>query len=1394
MISPNEPLPASGNNKTTGTGSGARASNNTNENDESNYSREHQRYKELFDHSLNGIAIHEIVLDDDRKPIDYIFLDANPAFEALTGLVVKDILGKRVTEVIPGIEKSSFIEVYGKVALTGESIHIEEYAAPLEKYFDITAFSPKKGQFVAIFSDITEQKKAVAEIQKSEDQYRRLFEQSNDAVFIHSTDGSLIDVNIRACEMLGYSKEQLITLNLLDLHPNQEKEETSRGLRAIDTASSVRIESKLIKSNGTIIDVDISSNIIDPEKGVIQGIVRDITERKIADELIRKEKEFTDNILECINDTFYLFDPETGEGLLWNKALEEMSGYDYNVVRHYPPTHFYPPEEHHLINGVMKSLEETGRANVSLSYITKDGTRIPYEYSAARISHPDGRNLVSVIGRDITERKNTEENVRRLNQFLDSLIDNADVWLNVLDENANVVIWNKAAERISGYKKEEVIGHAKIWEWAYPDEKYREEITTQAAAIIEKNRVLEDFVTTIQCKNGKTRIISWNSRNLTDEHGNPIGSIALGRDITEHKKAEDALRESERKLATIIDHSTDVFYIQDTENNLTYVSPQCERVFGYTPEEMKVNWTTLITDNPMNEEGIKLTEKAIETGERQRAYILESKHKDKHSVFIEINESPIKDEFGNVIGITGASHDITEELQAQEAFKKSEERYRILYENTPVMLHSIDGSGNIISVSHHWLKNLGFERDEVIGRKSTEFLTEASRKFAQEVVLPDFFKKGYCKDIPYQFVKKNGEIIDVLLSAISEKDESGNVVHSYAALIDITERKKAENALRDTLAFNKTILDSSPDLIYIYDLQEGRNIYSNEGITNILGYSVPEIQDYGETLLPKLMHPDDFQRYLKEIIPQYELAKDGDIIEHDYRIKHKDGDWRWLHSKELIFTRDDTGKPKQIFGIINDISARKDAMQVIEMLAKFPSENPNPVLRISSDGRILYGNTSSDFLLKYLKTEVGEFLPDSWKMIVERIFVDNKPEVIEQEVGEVVLSLNFAPIQEFDYINVYGLDITDRINAQRKIEHLSRFPSENPNPVLRIDKDGTIIYSNDSSSPLLELWDCKEGECLSPEWHVFAVDALESGVPQWTEAICGDRTFALTYAPVSEEDYINVYALDITDRKKLEHELREYSVHLEDMVEERTQDLRETQDQLVKKEKLAILGQLAGGISHELRNPLGAIKNSAYFLNIILKDKSEDVKSSLDIIDNEVTASTKIIESLLDFARPSKSIRQEIDIHAILDSVLERLSSPSNITVHRTYPDRPLLIHGDPSKFKQAIENIVINGYQAMPQGGTLSISSSIVEGKEGSGEVKILISDTGIGMTHNVLAHLFEPLFTTKAKGIGLGLSLTKTLLEMNQGSIDVESEEGKGSTFIITIPTNGGKSVPKE
>jgi PAS domain S-box-containing protein len=255
---------------------------------------------------------------------------------------------------------------------------------------------------------------------------------------------------------------------------------------------------------------------------------------------------------------------------------------------------------------------------------------------------------------------------------------------------------------------------------------------------------------------------------------------------------------------------------------------------------------------------------------------------------------------------------------------------------------------------------------------------------------------------------------------------------------------------------------------------------------------------------------------------------------------------------------------------------------------------------------------------------------------------------------------------------------------------------------------------------------------------------------------------------------------DITERKQAEEALHNYSGRLEEMVAERTRELRDTQEQLVRQEKLAVLGHLAGGVGHELRNPLAVINNAVYYLKLIQPEADEKVKEYLGLIEKETHTAEKIITDLLDFSRVKSVDREPISAAELANRVLERFPAPENVRVQLKFTTSLPKVFADPRQMDQVLGNLVVNACQAMPKGGTLTFSAV----KKG-GKVAIAVKDSGEGILPENMGKLFEPLFTTKPKGIGLGLAVCKKLIEANDGRIEVQSEAGKGSTFTLHLPT---------
>jgi len=397
------------------------------------------------------------------------------------------------------------------------------------------------------------------------------------------------------------------------------------------------------------------------------------------------------------------------------------------------------------------------------------------------------------------------------------------------------------------------------------------------------------------------------------------------------------------------------------------------------------------------------------------------------------------------------------------------------------------------------------------------------------------------------------------------------------------------------------------------------------------------------------------------------------------------------------------------------------------------------------------------------------------------ILKTGEPLVIQQKLGERSLA-----VQVFELGNSLGIivsDVTERKLKEQAIQAAREYAENIINTVndpllilddnLRVTSASRSFYQDFKVTPeetvgqfIYNLgnqqWDIPRLrellEDILPKHSVVEGFEVEHDFPS-----IGRRVMLVNGRQVYSRFNVSKYVLlcleDITERKQIEEQLR-------------------------RSEKLAVLGHLAGGVGHELRNPLGAIKNAAYFLNMVLEKPKPEVKETLEILDEEVASCEHIISSLLDFARQKNPTRRKVDIEDVIQRTLSHMRVTERVEVVSQLEKAVPQILADPDQLSQVFGNIILNAIQAMPEGGQLVIKSSVPE----PGWVAISFADTGAGIPAEAMTKVFEPLFTTKAKGVGLGLTIVKTLVEGHKGTIEVQSESGKGSTFTVKLPISGG------
>jgi PAS domain S-box-containing protein len=260
----------------------------------------------------------------------------------------------------------------------------------------------------------------------------------------------------------------------------------------------------------------------------------------------------------------------------------------------------------------------------------------------------------------------------------------------------------------------------------------------------------------------------------------------MGIDRLKRIEATDALKESEAIFRTIVEHSNEMFYVHDTEHVLTYASPTSKNLLGYTSEEMMINWTKLTTDNPINQEGVRFTEKAISTGEKQAPYLLELKKKNGALVLVEIDESPVKDISGKVVAISGALRDVTEQKRTQQKLLKSEKGFRDLFDAITDLIYTQDLEGRFISVNHAMSSLFGYEKDAFTGKRASDFMKPELRPCFKSEYLEKIKTEGFVEGVSVYYLKAGREIyIEYRSSLVKPKDGTPYISGTGR---DVTER------------------------------------------------------------------------------------------------------------------------------------------------------------------------------------------------------------------------------------------------------------------------------------------------------------------------------------------------------------------------------------------------------------------------------------------------------------------------------------------------------------------------------------------------------------------------------------------------------------------------------
>jgi len=370
------------------------------------------------------------------------------------------------------------------------------------------------------------------------------------------------------------------------------------------------------------------------------------------------------------------------------------------------------------------------------------------------------------------------------------------------------------------------------------------------------------------------------------------------------------------------------------------------------------------------------------------------------------------------------------------------------------------------------------------------------------------------------------------------------------------------------------------------------------------------------------------------------------------------------------------------------------------------------------------------------------------------------------------ISWNSVPFPRDKLIVAVARDNTLKRLDEEKIRLLAKFPDESTSPVLRVSRDGDLLYSNPPARPLLDAWGTAAGHAIPDDWREFVRKTYRGGTIRSRESTVGDRTYTATFTPITDGNYVNIYAYDVTEHRRIEQ-------------------------QLLQMQKMEAVGTLAGGLAHDFNNILSGIIG---YITLIRSRVAKDgeARADLDTMEKLAWRGSDLTNSLLAFARKSEYHPGVFDVNRVVEEVLKVVGRTAGSCVKIKTELGPRLLHaiGDRGQCHQVVMNLCLNACDAMPGGGTLTIRTSVVTPPEEflwthprmkkGPHVRISATDTGTGMDTATLNRIFEPFFTTKPgrTGRGLGLSMVNGIVERHGGGVMVASKPGKGSTFHVFFP----------
>jgi PAS domain S-box-containing protein len=898
-------------------------------------------------------AIPDVMI---RQRVDGTYLDIQTNSNSLL-MATENLMGQNLQDLpLPAQVKTDLLERFRLAVETGQ---LQCYEYDLEQpdgQYRYEARIIKSGvdEVVCIVRDVTELRRATAALRESEQRYRTVVSAMAEGIVLQDRQGVIHACNASAERILGLSQDQMMGRTSIDprwhavhedgspfpgedhpamvtLRTGQPCSDVVMGVHKPDGSLTwISIHSQPLFGTDTLFPEAVITSFVDiTTRFEIQEALRQSEARYLA--ILEDQTEFIarfqlDGVLTFVNEAYCRFFGIQREALIGHcyepvVFEEDRENVAQLLTRISPKNPVVIIENRVIINSEVRWTQWTNRG-----IFDENGQIIEYQ----------------AVGRDIHERKQIEQALQKSEERLQLAFEGSGDGFWDWDLETSEVYYSPRYLEMLGYEADELPQTLSTWySLIHPED--LPWVSEILKAHFQNSSVRYAFDYRLRTKSGEWKwIADYGKVVVWDNNGKPVRMAGTHRDVDARKRAEAGLKASEEKFRAIFNQTFQFVGLLQPDGLLLEANQTALDFGGLTHTDVigkpfwEAHWWQI---SPQTQAQLQGAIAQAAQGNFIR-YEVDVWGKDHRVLTIDFSLRPILNDEGQVILLIPEGRDISERKQAEQALQESNERFQLAASAVKGMIYDWDIQRNWVLRSQGLLEIVGYRPEEVcleedwwIQRVHPEDAANVSQQIAQALATRDSYT------IEYRVLHRNQHYIHLWDYGLIVRNSQGEAIRVVGNTLDVSDRKHIEEELRRSQHFLQKVADAVPQILYLFDIQNSTSLYLNQKSLTILGYTSEEICGADPSWLIEHFHPDD--RHLCYELPhRFTHLSDDDVLSTEYRFLHKNGEWRWLNSREVVFTRDQAGLPIQVLGSVEDITERKQAEAELER-AKEAAETAN---------------------------------------------------------------------------------------------------------------------------------------------------------------------------------------------------------------------------------------------------------------------------------------------------------------------------------------------------------------------------------------------------------------------------------------------------------------------